>query len=186
MLEDKGHKDIINNVAYIPREDSGSDKQIQDEIKQHVILAVMFPIIFVMVALLILLTTITRIVNNQRTQIGTLKAIGFKNRTLMIHYLSYGFIVTLAGSVLGIIIGYRTIPYIFILPMQAYYTLPQWGPGFNMSFIFVGALMVLGSILCSYIAIANIMRETPAATLKSKPPKTHDLRFIEKTKNGIN
>lgn len=182
MLEDKGHNDIINNAAYIPREDSGSDKQIQDEIKQHVILAVMFPIIFVMVALLILLTTITRIVNNQRTQIGTLKAIGFKNRTLMIHYLSYGFIVTLAGSVLGIIIGYRTIPYIFILPMQAYYTLPQWGPGFNMSFIFVGALMVLGSIVCSYIAIANIMRETPAATLKSKPPKTHDLRFIEKTK----
>lgn len=182
MLEHKGHDELINNGAYIPREDSGSDKQIQDEIRQHVILAIMFPIIFVMVALLILLTTITRIVNNQRTQIGTLKAIGFENRTLLIHYLSYGFIVTLAGSVLGIIIGYRTIPYIFIKPMQSYYTLPQWGPGFNMNFIIVGLLMVLGSVVCSYIAIANIMRENPAATLKSKPPKTHKLRLIEKTR----
>lgn len=182
MLEDKGHGDIINTAAYMPREDSVSDKQIQDEIKQHEILAVMFPIIFVIVALLILLTTITRIVNNQRTQIGTLKAIGFDNRSLMLHYLSYGFILTLLGSVLGIIIGYRTIPYIFILPMQAYYTLPNWGPGFNVSFIIVGLLMVFGSLLCSYVAIKNIVRESPAATLRAKPPKSCKMRFIENTK----
>lgn len=71
MFNEKGHDDIINSVSFMPREDSGSDNQIQDEIKQHVILAVMFPIIFVIVALLILLTTMTRIVNRQRTQIGT-------------------------------------------------------------------------------------------------------------------
>ncbi len=181
MLDDKDHDDIVKNAAYMPREDSASDKQIQDEIKQHVILAIMFPIIFVVVALLILLTTITRIVNNQRTQIGTLKAIGFDNKSLIIHYLSYGFILTFLGSVLGILIGYRTIPYIFIKPMQSYYTLPHWGPGFNTSFIFVGLLIVLGSIICSYGAIANIMRETPAATLKSKPPKANRIGLIENT-----
>lgn len=182
MLEDKGHDDIINNAAFMPREDSASDKQIQDEINQHIILAIMFPIIFVMVSLLILLTTITRIVNNQRTQIGTLKAIGFDNKTLILHYLSYGFIVTLFGSVLGIIIGYRTIPYIFINPMQTFYTIPHWGPGFNINFIFVGLLIVIGSIICSYVAIANIMRESPAATLKAKPPKINKIGLIENTK----
>lgn len=182
MLEDKGHNDIINDAAFMPRDDSASDKQIQDEIKQHVILAVMFPIIFVVVALLILLTTITRIVNNQRTQIGTLKAIGFDNRSLMIHYLSFGFILTLLGSVLGIIIGYQTIPYIFVKPMQSYYTLPSWHPGFNISFIFVGLLMVLGSLICSYFAVRNIIQESPAATLRAKPPKVHKLGFIENSR----
>ncbi|WP_458405678.1 FtsX-like permease family protein [Methanobrevibacter sp.] len=181
MLEDKGYDDIIDGASFLPREDSGSDSQIQDEIKQHRILAVMFPIIFVVVALLILLTTMTRIVSHQRTQIGTLKAIGFKNRPLMIHYLSYGFILTTIGSILGIIIGYKTIPYIFVDTMQSYYTLPYWEPGFNFSFIIVALLIILGSLLCSYFAVANIIRESPSATLKAKPPKINKIGFIENT-----
>jgi putative ABC transport system permease protein len=182
MLQDKGHDDIISSGAFMPREDSVSDKQIQDEIKQHIILAVMFPIIFVVVALLILLTTMTRIVNHQRTQIGTLKAIGFENKPLIKHYLSYGFYLTLIGSVLGIIIGHRTIPYIFVETMQSYYTLPSWEPGFNINFVFVGLLIIVGSILCSYMAVSNIMRESPSATLKAKPPKVNKIGLIENTK----
>ena len=181
MLEGNGYDDIIESASYIPREDSASDNQIQDEIKQHIVLAVMFPIIFVVVALLILLTTMTRIVSHQRTQIGTLKAIGFENRPLIIHYLSYGFYLTLIGSVLGIIIGHNTIPYIFVDTMKSYYTLPCWDPGFNMSFIFVALLLVLGSVLCSYFAVASIMRESPSATLKPKPPKISKIGFVENT-----
>ena len=166
----------------MPREDTSSDNQIQDEIKQHIVLAVMFPIIFVVVALLILLTTMTRIVNHQRTQIGTLKAIGFENRPLILHYLSYGFYLTLIGSVLGIIVGYKTIPYIFVKTMQSYYTLPCWNPGFNMNFIIVALLIILGSVLCSYFAVVNIIRESPSTTLKAKPPKINKIGFIENTK----
>ncbi len=182
MLEDKGYNDILNTSSFMPREDSSSDKQIQDEINQHVILAVMFPIIFVVVALLILLTTMTRIVNRQRTQIGTLKAIGFENRPLIIHYLSYGFYLTLIGSVLGIIVGHNTIPYIFVDTMKSFYTLPNWDPGFNMSFIYVAVLIVLGSLLCSYFAVSSIIKEPPSATLKAKPPKINKLGFIENTR----
>ena len=182
MLENKGYDDILNGASFMPREDSGSDNQIQDEIKQHIILAVLFPIIFVVVALLILLTTMTRIVNHQRTQIGTLKAIGFENRPLILHYLSYGFYLTLIGSVLGIIIGHHTIPYIFVDTMKSYYTLPCWNPGFNMSFIFVALLIVLGSLLCSYFAVSSIIKESPSATLKAKPPKISKIGFIENTR----
>ena len=142
----------------------------------------MVPIIFVVVALLILLTTMTRIVNRQRTQIGTLKAIGFENRPLIIQYLSYGFFLTLIGSVLGIIVGHNTIPYIFVDTMKSYYTLPCWDPGFNISFILVALLIVGGSLICSYFAVANIMRESPSATLKAKPPKVSKMGFIENTR----
>ena len=182
MLEDKGYDDIIDGASYMPREDSSSDDQIQDEIKQHIVLAVMFPIIFVVVALLILLTTMTRIVNRQRTQIGTLKAIGFEDRPLILHYLSYGFYLTLIGSVLGIIIGHKTIPYIFVDTMKSYYTLPCWDPGFSINFIIVAILIVLGSVLCSYFAVASIIRESPSATLKAKPPKISKIGFIENTR----
>ena len=181
MLKEKGYDDIIDGASFMPREDSSSDNQIQDEIKQHFILAVLFPIIFVVVALLILLTTMTRIVNRQRTQIGTLKAIGFEDRPLIIHYLSYGFYLTLIGSVLGIIVGHKTIPYIFVDTMKSYYTLPCWDPGFNMSFILVALLLVVGSVLCSYYAVANIIRESPSATLKAKPPKVNKIGFVENT-----
>ena len=166
----------------MPREDSSSDNQIHDEIKQHIVLAVMFPIIFVVVALLILLTTMTRIVNQQRTQIGTLKAIGFEDRPLILHYLSYGFFLTLIGSVLGIIVGHNTIPYIFVDTMKSYYTLPCWDPGFSINFIIVALLIVLGSVLCSYFAVASIIREPPSATLKAKPPKMSKIGFIENTR----
>ena len=182
MLEDKGYDHIIKGASFMPREDSTSDNQIQDEIKQHVVLAVMVPIIFVVVALLILLTTMTRIVNRQRTQIGTLKAIGFENRPLIIHYLSYGFILTLVGSVLGIIVGHNTIPYIFVDTMKSYYTLPCWDPGFNISFIIVALLIVVGSLICSYIAVASIMKESPSVTLKAKPPKVSKMGFLENTR----
>ena len=182
MLENNGYDDIINGAYFMPREDSSSDNQIQDEIKQHIILAVMFPIIFVVVALLILLTTMIRIVNRQRTQIGTLKAIGFEDRPLILHYLSYGFYLTLIGSVLGIIIGYKTIPYLFVDTMKSYYTLPCLDPGFSINFIIVAILIVLGSVLCSYFAVASIIRESPSATLKAKPPKISKIGFIENTR----
>ena len=180
MLKNKGN--ILNTSSFMPREDSSSDDQIHDEIKQHIVLAVMFPVIFVVVALLILVSTMTRIVNHQRTQIGTLKAIGFKNRPLIIHYLSYGFIMTLIGSVLGIIIGHKTIPYIFVDTMKSYYTLPCWDPGFNINFIIVALLIILSSIICSYIAVASIIRESPSSALKAKPPKVNKIGFIENTK----
>lgn len=182
MLEDKKYNDIKDGSSFMPREDSASDSQINNEINQHIILAVLFPIIFVVVALLILLTTMTRIVNRQRTQIGTLKAIGFENKPLILHYLSYGFYLTLIGSLLGIIVGHKTIPYIFVDTMKSYYTLPYWNPGFNMSFIFVALLIVIGSVLCSYFAVASIIKESPSETLKAKPPKINKLGFIENTR----
>ena len=182
MLVDKGRNDVIENYSFMAREDSASDNQIQNEIKQHIVLAVMFPIIFFVISLLILLSTMTRIVNRQRTQIGTLKAIGFESKTLILHYLSYGIYIPLIGSILGIIIGYKTIPYIFVKSMQSYYTLPSWNPGFNINFIIVAALVVICSALCTYLTIANIMKESPAATLKAKPPKINKLGWLENTK----
>lgn len=181
---EKLDKAIDNDTytTFMPRLDLVSDTQIRNEIDQHTIFAVMFPVIFVIVALLTLLTTMTRIVNHQRTQIGTLKSLGFTNKSLLIHYFSYGFYLTLVGCTLGIIIGYNTIPQLFSPSMSAFYTLPSWKAGFHINFIIAGASLVLISLAFTYIATKNIIRETPASALEPKAPKISKIRLLENTR----
>jgi len=166
----------------IPQKDHSSVVQFQSEIDQHNMMGKMFPLIFVVVALLTLITTMTRIVNHQRTQIGTLKALGFSNRKLSIHYMSYGFYLTLIGSILGLVIGQNTIPYLFYPSMSAFYKVPTWKPGFDISFIYVALILIVLSTLFAYLTTKNIVRQSPASALEPKAPKISKGGFIERTR----
>ena len=99
-------------TSFIDRSMHPSFSEFQGETDQHKMMTGTIPFIFIIIAMLTLLTTMTRIITNQRTQIGVLKALGFKDRTLMIHYISYGFWMVLLGSILGFILGPMTIPQI--------------------------------------------------------------------------
>ena len=171
-----------NYTQYIEQKDFPSYHQFQDEIDQHQMLADVMPMIFVIVSLLTLLTTMTRLINNQRTQIGTLKALGYSNKSVTLHYLSYGFFLSTIGSILGIILGPMIIPYMFFPSMQSFYTLPTWQPGFNINFIIIAIAMITLSVLTTFISIKNINKESPAQTIKPKPPKNIKQGFIEKSK----
>lgn len=173
--------DKINYDTLIPFNDHVSVKQFQSEIDQHNMMGNLFPIIFVVVAILTLLTTMTRIVNHQRTQIGTLKALGFSNKNITIHYISYGFYLTLVGAVLGLIVGPNTLPYLFFPSMSSFYTLPNWHSGFDIKFVYVATLMILISVIVTYLAAKNISKESPAATLVPKVPKISGKGLLEKT-----
>ena len=176
-LDEKIEYDII-----IPFKDHSSVSQFQSEIDQHSMMGSIFPIVFVAVALLTLLTTMTRIVNHQRTQIGTLKALGFSDKKITLHYISYGFYLTLLGVILGLIIGPTTMPYLFFPSMSAFYTLPEWKSGINISFFIVAITMVLLSVLFTYLAAKNISKESPAQILVPKAPKISKKGLIEKTR----
>ncbi len=73
-------------------------------------MGVMFSTVFLLIALLGIVTTMARVTSNQRTQIGTMKALGFSKWVIMRHYVSYGFVISLAGSLLGAWVGYQTFP----------------------------------------------------------------------------
>lgn len=168
--------------TFMPFKDHSSVNQFQSEIDQHKMMGELFPIIFVAVALLTLITTMTRIVSHQRTQIGTLKALGFKDRTLIIHYISYGFYLTVIGSILGLIVGVSTIPYLFFPSMSAFYTLPVWKSGFDNSFIMVALLLIIMSIIITYLSTKNIVKESPASALEPKAPKVSSKSLLERTR----
>jgi putative ABC transport system permease protein len=144
-----------------------------------------FPIVFILVTFLTLLTTMTRIVTHQRTQIGILKAVGFKDSTIIMHFISYAFWPVLAGAVLGLITGPMIIPQMFYPTMTNRFSLPVWEPGFDMSFVYIAVLLVLLSVLVTYVTCRRISKENPANTMRPKAPNMSSKSFIEKSRLWI-
>ena len=172
----------VGYLSFTKQKDHVSVNQFENEMAQHKMIGDVFPIVFILVTFLTLLTTMTRIIANQRTQIGVLKAVGYKNRTIILHYMSYGFWLVLAGAILGLVLGPAIIPGLFYPSMTSRYSLPVWNPGFDMSFVCVAFIMVLSSLLVSYLAARNISKENPANTMRPKAPSIPKSRFLENSK----
>ena len=166
--------------SFVERSEHVSVNQFSEEMDQHKMMSGIFPVVFILISMLILLTTMTRIITHQRTQIGILKASGFKDRSIIFHYVSYGFWLVLVGAILGLILGPMTLPQLFYPSMSATYKLPSWEPAWSMNFVYVAALMVLMSIFVSYYAVKSISDEKPADTIRPKAPKISTTGFVEK------
>lgn len=166
--------------SFVERSQHSSVSQFSEEMDQHKMMGDIFPVVFILIAMLILLTTMTRIITHQRTQIGILKASGFKNRSIILHYISYGFWLVLIGSILGLILGPMTLPQLFYPSMSATYKLPSWNPAWSMNFVYVAVLMVLMSLAVSYYSVKSISDEKPADTIRPKVPKVSTSGFLEK------
>ena len=174
--------DSIDYLSLTKKEDQISVAKFADEMAQHKMIGDVFPIVFILVTFLTLLTTMTRIVTHQRTQIGILKAVGYKDKTIILHYISYGFWPVLIGSILGLITGPMIIPQMFYPTMAATYSMPSWNPGFDMSFIYISVLLVVSSVFVTYLSCRRISKENPANTLRPKAPNVSSRALIEKSR----
>ena len=94
----------------VMQEDIPSVAMFRNEIDQMRAVGSVYPVVFLIIAILTTLTTMTRITADQRVQIGTLKALGIRNRKIRLHYLSFGFLVGGAGSILGVLTGPIFLP----------------------------------------------------------------------------
>ena len=166
--------------SFVEKSQHVSVNQFSEEMAQHEMMGDIFPVVFILIAMLILLTTMRRIITHQRTQIGILKASGFKNHSIILHYVSYGFWLVLIGAILGLIFGPMTLPQLFYPSMSATYKLPSWNPAWSMDFVYVAALMVIMSLAVSYYSVKNISNEKPADTIRPKTPKVSTSGFVEK------
>lgn len=184
-ISDDDFKDKLDHAidysSFTIQENHMSVSKFADEMAQHKMMGDVFPIVFIIVTFLTLLTTMTRIVSHQRTQIGILKAVGFKDYIIILHYLAYGFLPVMGGAVLGLITGPVVIPRMFYPTMTKTYSLPVWYPGFDMSFIYITALMVVLSVFVTYLSCMRISKENPANTMRPKAPDVSSKGFIEKS-----
>lgn len=174
--------DSIDYLSFTKKEDHLSVSKFADEMVQHKMIGDVFPIVFILVTFLTLLTTMNRIIAHQRTQIGILKAVGFKDKSIILHYISFGFWPVLAGAVLGLITGPMIIPQMFYPTMMTSYSMPSWHPGFDMSFVYIAVLLVVSSVFVTYMSCRIISKENPANTLRPKAPNASSKTFIEKSK----
>ena len=173
--------DSIEYLSFVKKEDQLSVSKFSDEMAQHKMIGEVFPIVFILVTFLTLLTTMTRIVTHQRSQIGILKAVGYRDTIIILHYISYGFLPVLAGAILGLVTGPVIIPRMFYPTMTTNYSMPSWNPGFDMSFIYISVLMVVSSVIVTYLSCRRISKENPANTLRPKAPNISSRSFIEKS-----
>ena len=142
-----------------------------------------FPVIFFLVAALISLTTMTRRVEEQRTQIGTLKALGYKKSAIAAKYICYAFFATLLGSVLGMLIGEKIIPYIIITAYGIMYhnvanTISiDYQPGFAL---IASAASVVCTVGATLFASGKELQETPASLMRPPAPKEGKRVLLER------
>lgn len=140
-----------------------------------------FPLIFFLVAALISLTTMTRMVEEERTLIGTLKALGYSKRSIAAKYLGYAVLATLTGGIFGVMIGEKILPYIIITAYKIMYRhLPDVEIPYNL---YYGVLACVAALLCTVAAtIFSCMKELKeqAAELMRPPaPKQGKRVFLE-------
>ncbi|WP_313164952.1 FtsX-like permease family protein [Sedimentibacter sp.] len=170
---------VGNNLIGITlQKDNGSVSSVNSRIQQFRTLSVVFPILFLLVTALITQSTMVRMIENQRSQIGILKALGYSRRSILWHYTSYGVMVGVLGSVSGLLTG----PNIFgrIMVRQLNLTLNSYSLKINyLHFIFVLLLILMCTGGVSFLACRKLLSDAPAFLLRDKPPKSGQHIFLE-------
>ena len=161
---------IENAVAIINIEDTSSYVTYQGEIDEGKTYVGVFSGLFLFIAMLSVITTMTRVVKKQRTQIGTLKALGFKDTKILFHYIGYGFWISLVASIFGLITGYYLIGNLFISLEMAFFEIPNGKPAMNANSYLVALMVVLAVTIITYFTCKSILKENPAETLRNKIP----------------
>ena len=151
-------RDSIESVVLLSSEISQSKKMIY-----------VFPVIFLIVSVLVILTTINQLVLGEKQKIGTLKSIGVPDKKILRHYSSYGAWLCVIGSVLGIVLGTFIIPEVMFIKYKLVYSLPNSFIKLNVPYLILLAIfagMILLGYLVSLIACYNILHKKPIECLR--------------------
>lgn len=140
-----------------------------------------FPVVFFVVAILISLTTITRMVEEDRGLIGTYKALGFTDREIRKKYLLYASAASAMGSVLGTVVGFIVLPAIIFVIFHTMYVLPAYVFRFDALYGIAGPLIFIGGIVgATAIACKTELLQMPAVLMRPKAPRSGSRVLLER------
>ena len=172
---DKGEWVVLNrhsNPSYVSF-DSNAEK-VEN-------IAKVFPIFFFLVAALVALTTMTRMVEEERVQIGTLKALGYSKAAIMAKYMIYAGTATVCGCIFGLLVGFKVFPTVIWGAYEIMYDLPPLVISFNVTYASLSsAAAILCTMLATWSACASTLREAPARLMLPKAPKAGKRVFLER------
>ena len=168
-----------NLIGITLQKDSSSVSSVNSRIQQFKTLALVFPVLFLLVTALITQSTMVRMVENQRPQIGILKALGYSKRSILWHYTSYGVMVGVLGSIFGLLTGPNILGRILIYQLKL--TLEAYSLKINYwNFVFVLLLILICTGGVSFLACRQLLSDTPSVLLRDKLPKSGQRIFLER------
>lgn len=165
-IEDK----VSNAKAIVKIEDTLSYQRYQGEIDEGASYVGIFSGLFLFIAMLSVITTMTRVVKKQKLQIGTMKALGIKNSKIVMHYIGYGFFVSLAAAIVGIILGKYFIGTFFLNMEMDYFEVPNGIPVVKPLSYLVVLLVVMVVSFITYLTCRKELFKKPAEALRNEVP----------------
>ncbi|MGK0551567.1 FtsX-like permease family protein [Enterococcus faecalis] len=166
---------------YFTRSDYPSFTEYKDNAQRIASLSTIFPLFFFLIAALVSLTTMTRMVEEKRTEIGSLKALGYRNGEIAFKFIIYAAIASLSGALLGLVVGYYLFPTIIFNAYGQMYSIPDFVTPWFLSYSIIGIAVAL---LCTVGAALVVLRydlfSTPAVLLRPKTPKAGQRILLER------
>ena len=162
---------IKNALAVIKIEDTASYTMYQGEIDEGASYVGIFSGLFLFIAMLSVVTTMTRVIKKQKIQIGTLKALGFKNRQVLAHYVGFGFWVSLLAAICGVLLGRYFIGSVFLNLEMSFFEVPNGVPIVASKSYIMAILVVLVVSFITYLTCRKELHKRPAEALRKELPR---------------
>ncbi len=163
------------------RDDNPGYSEYGENAQRITNIAAVFPVFFILVAALVCLTTMTRMVEEQRVQIGTLKALGYSNAKIIRKYIFYAAAATLTGAVVGVVVGMKLFPFVIITAYGMMYDLPELCLPIDMPTAAASIAVSLVAITATvFFACRSALSEQSAQLMRPKAPKTGKRIFLER------
>ncbi|MBO0473219.1 ABC transporter permease [Enterococcus ureasiticus] len=186
QLEEK-QKELADLKAadyyYFTRDDNPGYSEYEDNANRISSLSTVFPIFFFLIAALVSLTTMTRMVEEKRMEIGSLKALGYRNGEIAFKFLVYAAIASLCGAILGLFVGYYLFPTIIFDAYGQLYNIPDFVTPWYLSYSLIGIFI---AVICTAGAAMVVLRidlfSTPSSLLRPKAPKAGQRIWLERMK----
>ena len=181
-LEEAVKEKLGRTLMIVSKDDHAVYREAMGEAKEGKTMGSILPVLFLAIAILTMVTTMHRIATQEKTQIGVLKALGFKNRTILLHYSFYGLFIGIVGAALGAVLGYFVCKLIMSENgmMGTYFDMPDWSaatPAFCYPII-AGTVLLLA--LISFLSVRAQLRGTAADALRPYTPKKMKKSVLEK------
>jgi putative ABC transport system permease protein len=163
--------DIKGEWYVFTRDDNPGYTNFEDDSLRIGNVAKVFPLFFFLVASLVCLTTMTRMVEEERTQIGTLKALGYAKNTISAKYTTYALAASTLGSLIGFAIGFTLFPTIIIEAYKILYLIPSPVTPFHWNYALISYFIAtVVTLVAAYSATAKSLRESPSQLMLPKAP----------------
>lgn len=183
-FSEKVNKALGQTTVILTKDESLSYSQAEGEVSEGKAMGSILPALFLLIGLLTMVTTMHRLTAKEKTQIGTLKALGFHDSRITRHYTSFAFFVAVLGTALGIGMGYG-VAWIIMNPngmMGTYLDLPKWKLVFPAFCAVAVALIIAALTLIGFLSVRRMLVGTAADALRPYTPKKMKPMLIERTK----